>query len=146
MNIKRIIILIIILTRLCPSLQNSSDLPTLTQILCATFAEHCPVYSKRNVPQQQQPTPQSGGWGQPNRPVQPPSTYATPSNFPTPQPYGNTPPRGPYPGALNLNYCEACGRGKEYCTRIFCSISRKVDPLRSNYCVLTRIVITSTIV
>ncbi|XP_064397576.1 tumor susceptibility gene 101 protein-like [Halichondria panicea] len=78
--------------------QNSSDLPTLTQILCATFAEHCPVYSKRNVPQQQQPTPQSGGWGQPNRPVQPPSTYATPSNFPTPQPYGNTPPRGPYPG------------------------------------------------
>ncbi|XP_064397572.1 E3 ubiquitin-protein ligase TRIM33-like isoform X2 [Halichondria panicea] len=73
--------------------QNSSDLPTLTQVLCATFAEHCPVYSKSKVLKQQQPTPQS---------VQPPSTYATPSKIPTPQQYGNTPPRGPYPEKKQL--------------------------------------------
>ena len=61
--------------------QGVSDLTALCQIMCATFVDHCPVYSKAAAPPQQT-------W---NQPVRPPSTYATPN------PYGGRPPYQPYP-------------------------------------------------
>lgn len=60
----------------------TSDLSALCQIMCATFADHCPVYSKSAAP----PQP---SWGQ--QPIRPPATYATPN------PYGARPPYPQYP-------------------------------------------------
>ena len=70
--------------------QGVSDLSALCQIMCATFADHCPVYSKSAVPQQ--PT-----WGQ--QPVRPPATYTTPSPYGARPPYPQQYPQQPqYPG------------------------------------------------
>ena len=46
--------------------QGSSDLTTLVQIMCATFAENCPVYSKAAA----RPPPQQA-YSQPRYPPQP---------------------------------------------------------------------------
>jgi ESCRT-I complex subunit TSG101 len=64
----------------------SSDLTALAQIMCATFADRCPVYSK---PAQ---------W-QPPQPVQPPTSYRSPNPYPSgyPPPQAQ-PPQQPYPG------------------------------------------------
>lgn len=67
----------------------TSDLSALCQIMCATFADHCPVYSKSAAPQQ----PVS--WGQ--QPVRPPATYATPNPYGARPPYPQYPPQQQYP-------------------------------------------------
>ena len=76
--------------------QGISDLSALCQIMCATFADHCPVYSKSAASQQP-------SWGQ--QPVRPPATYATPSPYGARPPYPQYPPQQQqYPGEHN-NQC-----------------------------------------
>ena len=77
--------------------QAQSDMTILIQVLCATFADHCPVYSK--TAQQPQPQPQMSWQHHPQRPVQPPSTYSTPTAYRSPYPQ-QQPPRLQYPTGM----------------------------------------------
>ena len=88
-----------------PSLsQGMSDLSALCQIMCAMFADHCPVYSKSAVP----PQP---SWGQ--QPIRPPATYATPNPYGARPPYPQYPPQQQqYPGECCIHRVSGfCSRG-----------------------------------
>ena len=75
-----------------PKMQGSADLSTLVQIMCATFAEHCPVYSKA-----QHTRAPHNPYNQP--PSQTPSHYNQQPGYP---PYGQPPPQRPAYGMLSI--------------------------------------------
>ena len=75
--------------------QGESDLPTLVQILCVTFAESIPVYKRQQQqPHAYAPPMSTPGYRPPyHQPTYPPGGAAPgyPSSYP------NQPPRQPYP-------------------------------------------------
>ena len=75
--------------------QGSSDLITLVQIMCAIFADTCPVYSTKGQASPY-PSPQGGSMRQPYQPYSYPGGSSSPP-YPKPYPGGPPYPRPAYP-------------------------------------------------
>lgn len=79
-------------------LQSTSDLSTLVQILCATFAENIPVYKKQQIQSTGFVQPPMSG-GMPRGGYRPPEPSYPSNPYPGGYPGGGGPPGGrmPYP-------------------------------------------------
>ncbi len=79
--------------------QGQSDLPTLVQILSATFAESIPVYKRQPQQTQSYAPPTTGGSYRPPGGYQPPIPYNPPgARYPYPRQPQPQPPHPYHPG------------------------------------------------